>query len=73
MKACSVPVFIAGGEKTGDLDSLKIIRDSIKVGGAGVCVGRNAFQREDTKSFVQALCAVVHDNADPEKALGKKR
>ena len=73
VKACSVPVFIAGGEKTGDLDSLKIIRDSVQAGGAGVCVGRNAFQREDTKSFVQALCRVVHDNADPEKALGKKR
>jgi len=73
VKACSVPVFIAGGEKTGDLDSLKIIRDSVNAGGAGVCVGRNAFQREDTRSFVRALCQVVHDNADPEKALGKKR
>ncbi|WAC04168.1 MAG: 2-amino-3,7-dideoxy-D-threo-hept-6-ulosonate synthase [Methanoregula sp.] len=73
VKACSVPVFIAGGEKTGDLESLRIIRDSVKVGGAGVCVGRNAFQREDTKSFVQALCQVVHDEVDPEKALGKKR
>jgi fructose-bisphosphate aldolase/2-amino-3,7-dideoxy-D-threo-hept-6-ulosonate synthase len=73
VKACSVPVFIAGGEKTGDLESLKIIRDSVNVGGAGVCVGRNAFQREDTKSFVQALCQVVHDKVDPEKALGKKR
>ncbi len=73
VKACSVPVFIAGGEKVGDLDSLKIIRDSVNVGGAGVCVGRNSFQREDTTAFVKALCAVVHDNTDPEKALGKKR
>jgi len=73
VKACSVPVFIAGGEKTGDLNSLKIIKDSVKAGGAGVCVGRNAFQRDDTKSFVQALCQVVHDDVEPEKALGKKR
>ena len=42
-------------------------------GGAGVCVGRNSFQREDTTAFVKALCAVVHDNTDPEKALGKKQ
>ena len=69
VKACSVPVFIAGGEKTGDLESLTIIRDSVGVGGAGVCVGRNAFQREDTKAFVQALCRVVHHNVDPAKAL----
>ncbi|NTV54612.1 MAG: fructose-bisphosphate aldolase, partial [Syntrophaceae bacterium] len=36
---------------------------------AGVCVGRNAFQRKDTKAFVQALCNVVHNNVDPAKAL----
>jgi len=71
--ACSVPVFIAGGEKSGDLDTLKIIRDSVIAGGAGVCVGRNSFQRDDPRAFVRALCQVVHENADPEKALGKKR
>src|SRR5512136_3400927 len=73
VKACSVPVFIAGGEKTGDLESLKIIQDAVKVGGAGVCVGRNYFQRSDTTAIVHALCKVVHHNVDPAKALGKKR
>jgi fructose-bisphosphate aldolase / 2-amino-3,7-dideoxy-D-threo-hept-6-ulosonate synthase len=72
VKACSVPVFIAGGEKTGDLESLKIIRDSVEVGGAGVCVGRNAFQRDDTRGFVKALCKVVHEKMDPAKALGHR-
>jgi len=71
--ACSVPVFIAGGEKSGDLETLKIIRDSVIAGGAGVCVGRNSFQRDDPRAFVRALCQVVHENADPEKALGKKK
>ena len=37
--------------------------------GDRVCVGRNAFQRKDTKAFVQALCNVVHHNVDPAKAL----
>jgi fructose-bisphosphate aldolase/2-amino-3,7-dideoxy-D-threo-hept-6-ulosonate synthase len=69
VKACSVPVFIAGGEKTGDRETLIAIRDSVRAGGAGVCVGRNAFQREDPKSFVQALCRVVHDDVDPDEAL----
>ncbi len=68
-KACSVPVLIAGGEKVGDLESLKIIRDSVDAGGSGVCVGRNAFQRKDTKAFVEALCRVVHADMDPKKAL----
>jgi len=69
VKSCSVPVFIAGGEKTGDRETLIAIRDSVRAGGAGVCVGRNAFQREDPKSFVQALCRVVHDDVDPDEAL----
>jgi len=68
-KACSVPVLVAGGEKVGDLDSLKIIRDSVDAGGSGVCVGRNAFQREDTRAFVRALCRVVHSGMDPKQAL----
>jgi len=72
VKACSVPVFIAGGEKTGDLESLGIIRDSVEAGGAGVCVGRNSFQREDTRAFVKALCKVVHEKIDPARALGHK-
>jgi fructose-bisphosphate aldolase/2-amino-3,7-dideoxy-D-threo-hept-6-ulosonate synthase len=73
VKACSVPVFVAGGEKTGDVESLSIIKDSVKVGGAGVCVGRNAFQRDDPKAFVRALCQVVHEGADPKKALGQTK
>jgi fructose-bisphosphate aldolase / 2-amino-3,7-dideoxy-D-threo-hept-6-ulosonate synthase len=67
--ACSVPVFIAGGEKTGDLESLRIIRESVHAGGAGVCVGRNAFQRADTKAFVRALGLVVHSDLEPALAL----
>ncbi|HOS82395.1 MAG TPA: 2-amino-3,7-dideoxy-D-threo-hept-6-ulosonate synthase [Methanolinea sp.] len=69
VSACSVPVFIAGGEKAGDLETLEIIRDSVRAGGAGVCVGRNAFQRENPRAFVEALCKVVHEEMDPKKAL----
>jgi fructose-bisphosphate aldolase/2-amino-3,7-dideoxy-D-threo-hept-6-ulosonate synthase len=72
VNACSVPIFIAGGEKTGDLESLEIIRESVEVGGAGVCVGRNAFQRDDTRGFVRALCKVVHEKKDPATALGHR-
>lgn len=69
VKACSVPVFIAGGEKTGDLETLNAIRDSVRAGGAGVCVGRNAFQRDDPRAFVRALCRVVHQEEEPDLAL----
>ncbi|HUK38401.1 MAG TPA: 2-amino-3,7-dideoxy-D-threo-hept-6-ulosonate synthase [Methanomicrobiales archaeon] len=70
VEACSVPVMIAGGEKAGDAETLKIIADSVKAGGAGVCMGRNAFQRKNTTRFVQAISRVVHKNLDPDEAMG---
>lgn len=69
VKACSVPVLIAGGEKAGDLETLEAIRDSVAAGGAGVCVGRNAFQREQPREFVHAVCSVVHELVPPKEAL----
>ncbi|MDD1676713.1 MAG: fructose-bisphosphate aldolase, partial [Methanomicrobiales archaeon] len=72
-ESCSVPVLIAGGEKISDLEALQQIRDAVHAGAAGVCVGRNAFQRENPREFVQALCRVVHDEIDPVVALGKQK
>ncbi|HZD43899.1 MAG TPA: 2-amino-3,7-dideoxy-D-threo-hept-6-ulosonate synthase, partial [Methanomicrobiales archaeon] len=69
VKACSVPVLVAGGEKVSDLESLQMIQEAIRAGAAGVCMGRNAFQRENTREFVSAICRVVHDEVSPEEAL----
>jgi len=35
-------------------------------------MGRNAFQRDNTRQFVQSICRVVHHNVDPKKALEKQ-
>lgn len=69
--ACSVPVLIAGGEKAGDLETLQTVRESLDAGGAGVCLGRNSFQRDDPRGFIQALCSVIHENTPPAEALGR--
>ena len=71
--ACSVPVMIAGGEKGGDLETLTTIRDAIGAGAAGVCMGRNAFQREDPGRFIGAICRVVHEGISPADALERGR
>jgi len=71
--ACSVPVMIAGGEKGGDLETLTTIRDAIGAGAAGVCMGRNAFQREDPGRFIGAIARVVHGGVSPAEALGTER
>lgn len=67
VQASSIPVFIAGGEKAGDLDTLRIIHDATHLAGcSGVCMGRNAFQRNDTAIFVSKVCRVVQEKANPE-------
>lgn len=64
VKASSIPVFIAGGEKGDDFETLKTIRDATCLANcAGVCMGRNAFQRNDIAVFVNKVCRVVHDEA----------
>jgi fructose-bisphosphate aldolase/2-amino-3,7-dideoxy-D-threo-hept-6-ulosonate synthase len=72
VRASPVPVFVAGGEKSGDLESLSMIRDAVRVGGAGVCVGRNAFQRDNPREFIRALVDVVHRGIEPGTALAGK-
>jgi fructose-bisphosphate aldolase / 2-amino-3,7-dideoxy-D-threo-hept-6-ulosonate synthase len=61
IEASSVPVLVAGGEKGGDEAAIAMVREAVGAGGgAGVCMGRNAFQREDTAAFVGRICAAVH-------------
>lgn len=67
--ACQVPVLVAGGERSGDAGTLAAIRDAVTAGGAGVCAGRNVFQRDEPGAFVRALRAVVHDGMSPADAL----
>jgi predicted phospho-2-dehydro-3-deoxyheptonate aldolase len=70
VEGCPIPVFIAGGEKArSDRAILKAVRDSVDAGGAGVCIGRNAWQHKRPARMVAAVCALVHDNATVDQAL----
>ena len=60
VEACSVPVLVAGGEKGGDEDAIAMVSEAVGAGGAGVCMGRNAFQREDTAAFLGRIVDAVH-------------
>jgi len=65
--ASSIPVLIAGGEKAGDMETLKTLYSAVHESGCGgVCMGRNAFQRKDTALFVSKVCRVVHENVSYE-------
>jgi putative autoinducer-2 (AI-2) aldolase len=73
---CPVPIVIAGGKKTGELEALKMAHDAIQAGAVGVDMGRNIFQADNPVAMIQAVRAVVHDDSTPEEAyqlLSKKK
>ncbi len=67
--AVPVPIVIAGGKKLPELDAMKMARNAIDQGAAGVDMGRNIFQADDPIAMIQAVRAIVHDGEKPEKAL----
>ncbi len=71
VRACSVPVVIAGGER---MDStyaiLQMVHDAMQAGAAGLSIGRNVFQHPQRRELVAALGAMVHGNAGVDEALG---
>ena len=66
---CPVPVVIAGGKKLPELDALKMAYKAIDQGAMGVDMGRNIFAADDPVAMAQAVGAVVHELAAPERAF----
>lgn len=58
VRACPVPIVIAGGPKTSD--ARDTARRAIACGAVGVAFGRNVFQSGNPEAEVQALHAIVH-------------
>ncbi len=69
VKTCPVPLVMAGGKKLPELQALELTHNAIKRGAAGVDMGRNIFQSDDPVAMIQAVRAVVHDNASPKQAF----
>lgn len=70
VSGCCVPVVIAGGERMdSDRQILQMVYDSLLAGGAGISMGRNVFQHPRRVELVQALHAIVHENATVDQAL----
>jgi predicted phospho-2-dehydro-3-deoxyheptonate aldolase len=64
-----IPVVIAGGSKQGEEETLRMVEGMIRAGGAGLSMGRNAFQHESPEKFVRAACMIVHDGKTAKEAL----
>jgi class I fructose-bisphosphate aldolase len=59
-EACFVPVLMLGGSARSFEGLLDETRDALKVGVAGVAIGRNVWQADDVTGATRALVEVVH-------------
>ncbi|MBN1455161.1 MAG: class I fructose-bisphosphate aldolase family protein [Methanomicrobia archaeon] len=70
VQGCQIPVVIAGGPKMGTEHELfEMIYDAIRVGAAGVSIGRNVFQAEDPILLVRKISKLVHEGYTVEEAM----
>lgn len=67
--SCPVPVVIAGGKKLPEPEALELAYNAVQRGAIGVDMGRNIFQSEQPLAMIQAVRAVVHENATPQQAF----
>ena len=62
-------VVMSGGTMRDDAAFLRNVSDAIEAGARGLAVGRNVFQRDDPERILDALEAVIFEEADPDEAL----
>jgi DhnA family fructose-bisphosphate aldolase class Ia len=56
-----VPVLIGGGVRLDHEEQfLSIVRASMKAGGAGICIGRNLFQRRPLGPLARQIAGILH-------------
>jgi len=69
VEGCPVPVVIAGGPKCDtEREVFDFVHDGIQRGAIGVNLGRNVWQHPHPVAMLQALRAIIHDNAKPAEA-----
>jgi DhnA family fructose-bisphosphate aldolase class Ia len=66
-----VPVIVAGGPRTSIHQALANAHGAVQAGAAGVCFGRQTYNRRDVSGFVRFLRAVVREGQDPGEFLAR--
>ncbi|BDG60157.1 class I fructose-bisphosphate aldolase [Caldinitratiruptor microaerophilus] len=70
IEACPAKVALAGGDAGEKLeDYLRMTREALDIGLAGVTYGRFVWQHEYPAAVIRALAALMHDNASVEEAM----
>ena len=70
VEACPARVVVAGGEVGNKIeDYLKMTRDIIDVGGAGVTYGRFVWEYRHVSELIRVLKFIIHENGALKEAL----
>lgn len=69
VESCPVPLVIAGGKKLPEREALQLSFDAVSHGAVGVDMGRNIFQSDSPVGMIQAVRAIVHNNASVDEAF----
>jgi fructose-bisphosphate aldolase / 2-amino-3,7-dideoxy-D-threo-hept-6-ulosonate synthase len=60
-KTTPVPVLIGGGVRLDDPEAfLRVVEESLRAGGAGICIGRNLFQRRPVEPLARRIATLLH-------------
>ena len=69
VQGCPVPIVILGGEKTDRLeDVFNDVYQALQAGAAGIAIGRNIWQHDDTRAVVEAMNGLVHESWTVQQA-----
>jgi putative autoinducer-2 (AI-2) aldolase len=69
VQSCPIPVIIAGGKKTPEMEALELTYNAVQHGAVGVDMGRNIFQSDSPVGMIRAVRAIVHDNISVQEAF----
>ncbi len=68
VQSCPIPVIVAGGKKTPEIEALQLAFNSVRGGAVGVDMGRNIFQSDSPVGMIRAVRAIVHEKASVDEA-----
>lgn len=64
VRTTPVPLLLGGGARLDeDSEFLRLVHETVSAGAAGICIGRNLFQRKPVSAIARPIAAILHGAA----------
>lgn len=64
VRTTPAPLLLGGGNRLDDDRAfLALVRETVEAGAAGICIGRNLFQRRPVEDFAKRVAEILHGSA----------